>query len=520
MWETNTGDCDVPRAGNVMVNWKIRWAINAWLSDATAAEATYGHISTWETGGVTDMEELFYDEDFSSFNEDIGAWDTSGVTTMRYMFNGASAFDQDLGWCVDDGVSLWNAFSGTQCASPSCGVNNMAALRCGGTMSDTTIRTAVMTWLYDRAAAEATYGHISTWKTGRVTDMAWLFLGKSSFNEDISAWDTSGVTAMQEMFEDAEAFNQDISGWRVGKVKNMAFMFYNAYAFNQPIGGWSIFNRPIGGWSIEAVKIMRSMFEGASAFDQDLGWCVENDVVLNQAFLGTSCYSNACGVGQKDAIGMCEPWARPCLIAGGPSQCIINSPTIIIAIVLILLTGFGAYVHRKKKKDETYVAAARRLFPDSELRAELLYSCLRFCCRKTEPGSVSSRPDSLAKSPSEDSDEEATAPESLETRAAAAKAKAAETVERPPGFARKLSSFLFGEEQKPTEQLPPPPARRTEPEPAAKFEEMYNQIAAWYNEPENAALRAIWGTYPEPDEFQTWPGFVAVTNAYLDREAG
>ena len=69
-----------------------------------------------------------------------------------------------------------------------------------------------------------------------------------------------------------------------------------------------------------------------------------------------------------------------------------------------------------------------------------------------------------------------------------------------------------------TEQPPPPPTRRTEPDPAAPnfFEEMYNQIAAWYNEPENAALRARWGPFPDPDEFQTWPGFVRVTNAFLD----
>ena len=58
-WEANTGDCDVPRTGNVMVNWKIRTAVAAWLSDATAAEATYGHISTWDTSGVTDMSWLF-----------------------------------------------------------------------------------------------------------------------------------------------------------------------------------------------------------------------------------------------------------------------------------------------------------------------------------------------------------------------------------------------------------------------------------------------------------------------------
>ena len=72
-----------------------------------------------------------------------------------------------------------------------------------------------------------------------------------------------------------------------------------------------------------------------------------------------------------------------------------------------------------------------------------------------------------------------------------------------------------------TEQPPPPPPRRwfsrAEHEAAAlKAEEMYNQIAAWYKQPENAALRARWGAYPDPEELQTWPGFVRVTNAFLD----
>jgi hypothetical protein len=121
-----------------------------------------------------------------------------------------------------------------------------------------------------------------------------------------------------------------------------------------------------------------------------------------------------------------------------------------------------------------------------------------------------------------------------QVKADAAVTDTAETVERP-GLARKLSSFLFGEQEEeptaltvaeaeeapPAEQPPPPPTRRTEPEPAApKAEEMYNQISAWYNASENAALRSTWGPFPQPDEFQTWPGFVAVTNAFLDREAG
>ena len=40
---------------------------------------------------------------------------------MSYMFYYAPAFNQDLGWCVDD-VDLTDAFYGTKCESTSCGV--------------------------------------------------------------------------------------------------------------------------------------------------------------------------------------------------------------------------------------------------------------------------------------------------------------------------------------------------------------------------------------------------------------
>ena len=45
----------VGSAGYVMDDSNVRTAVAAWLSDATAAEVTYGHISTWDMSGVMDM---------------------------------------------------------------------------------------------------------------------------------------------------------------------------------------------------------------------------------------------------------------------------------------------------------------------------------------------------------------------------------------------------------------------------------------------------------------------------------
>jgi hypothetical protein len=58
-----------------------------------------------------------------------------------------------------------------------------------GATPNAELKTAVNLWLSDEAAAEATYGHISTWVTSQVTSMFRLFNWKSTFNADISSWD-------------------------------------------------------------------------------------------------------------------------------------------------------------------------------------------------------------------------------------------------------------------------------------------------------------------------------------------
>ena len=142
-------------------------------------------------------------------------------------------------------------------------------------MTDHRIRTAVAAWLSDAAAAETTFGHISTWETGGVTDMSRLFssdydAAAVKFNDDISAWDTSSVTDMHEMFRGASAFN-----------------------------------RPLSDWLVDSVASMEAMFHDASALDQDLGWCTNRNAELADAFKNTQCESTSCGVVRKDETRLC-----------------------------------------------------------------------------------------------------------------------------------------------------------------------------------------------------------------------
>ena len=128
-------------------------------------------------------------------------------------------------------------------------------------MDDSSIRDAVAAWLADATAAEAMYGHISTWETSEVTDMSYLFCAQycsysnsaaAFFNEDISAWDTSGVTTMEGMFIEALSFNRDIGAWDTSGVISMYGVFGGALAFNQDIGDWAIDSVTTMFWSSTA----------------------------------------------------------------------------------------------------------------------------------------------------------------------------------------------------------------------------------------------------------------------------
>ena len=76
-------------------------AVEMWCERREEALAMYGHISTWDMAGVSDISGLFADR--ADFDDDISSWDVSGVTAMVGTFCGATRFNQPLNsWDVSE----------------------------------------------------------------------------------------------------------------------------------------------------------------------------------------------------------------------------------------------------------------------------------------------------------------------------------------------------------------------------------------------------------------------------------
>ncbi len=114
------------------------------------------------------------------------------------------------------------------------------------------------------------------------TDMSYAFSSSGITTvPSMNQWDMSGVTNMRSMFAGATLFNQNIGNWNVSNVTDMSNMFSLASSFNN--NG----NNSIGNWDVSKVTTMVQMFYG-SAFNQNIGgWNVSSLTTTQQMFYGT-----------------------------------------------------------------------------------------------------------------------------------------------------------------------------------------------------------------------------------------
>jgi surface protein len=180
---------------------ELQAAVDLHYEDSNNAISQYGEFNTWNVSAITDMSELFRNND--TFNEDISNWDTSNVTNMENMFFGAESFNMNIG--------NWD-----------------------------TSKVTDMRFMFN--TANSFNQGISSWDTSNVTNMQHMFDTATTFNQDIGGWDTSNVTNMISMFDNATSFNKYIGGWDTSIVNRMGSMFQGATSFNQDISNWCVIN--------------------------------------------------------------------------------------------------------------------------------------------------------------------------------------------------------------------------------------------------------------------------------------
>jgi surface protein len=187
------------------------------------------------------------------------AWDLSGVDSISSMFEGATAFNQDLGaWDVGNITNMFTLFN------TATNFNN------GGSDSIKDWDTSKVYWMYAMFKDTAFNQPIGGWDVSGVYSMAYMFSG-SPFNQDIAGWDTSFCADMSYMLRNTP-INRDLSGWNVENVANFQNMLNGATAFKQNLGAW---------WMRSGSSGFANMF---NAGDMNLGGSPANIVTNAQEF--------------------------------------------------------------------------------------------------------------------------------------------------------------------------------------------------------------------------------------------
>ena len=133
---------------------ELQEAVDLHYDDPNNAISLYGEFNTWNVSAITDMSELFRNNE--TFNEEISNWDTSNVTNMSYMFFGAEIFNMSIGnWDTSNVTDMKNMFS----------------------------------------YAISFNQDISNWDTSNVFVMTRMFDNAYSFNQNISSWCVTNIVS-------------------------------------------------------------------------------------------------------------------------------------------------------------------------------------------------------------------------------------------------------------------------------------------------------------------------------------
>jgi surface protein len=236
--------------------------VGEWIANKAEALAKFGPISEWDTSKVTTMSFLF--EEATAFDDDLSAWDVSRVRNMALMFYEASSFTSEL--------SSWDVSRVRQLSSMFSGASTFAS-----NLSSWNVSAAQNTNAMFSGASEFT-SNLNAWDVASVTSAGWMFSGASEFTSNLNAWDVSRVTSTRSMFYKASKFTSSLSSWDVSADEDLSNMFYQASEFMSDLSSWQVAVPP---------SKQANMFDGTRLARADLPcWHVGTTCSLPIVYLG------------------------------------------------------------------------------------------------------------------------------------------------------------------------------------------------------------------------------------------
>ncbi len=114
----------------------------------------------------------------------------------------------------------------------------------------------------------------------KVTNMKEMFKDAKVMNSaTLLNWNVSTVVNMSGLFQGASAFNQDLRDWNVSRVSRMESMFSGASSFE---------GKGLENWNVSRVTTMASMFANNLTFDRDLSaWRIPALIDASSMFINS-----------------------------------------------------------------------------------------------------------------------------------------------------------------------------------------------------------------------------------------
>jgi surface protein len=121
-----------------------------------------------------------------------------------------------------------------------------------------------------------------------------MFNGATTFDSDISSWDVSSVYNMRSMFDKANSFNQNINtkSVTVGGVTYNAWDVISLSDMSNMFRDADLFNQPLNNWDTNQVTSLDRVFLNAPSFNQDVSsWDVSIVTDAVDMFNGATSFS-------------------------------------------------------------------------------------------------------------------------------------------------------------------------------------------------------------------------------------